>query len=113
MFPPGPVLFGEGCRGISELGGAVEGHRTMLDPLLPVAKAIAASVPVEVNAGRAAPQHGSGCRECSGQDRPNDTAAWALKLLGRSDGWACRSWRCRGLADSFAEGAEPGLPAVN
>ncbi|MDB5575656.1 MAG: dihydroxyacetone kinase, DhaK subunit [Bradyrhizobium sp.] len=35
--------FKEGCQGISELGGAAEGDRTMLDALIPAARALAGS----------------------------------------------------------------------
>lgn len=35
--------FTQGCQGISELGGAVEGDRTMLDALIPAAQALAES----------------------------------------------------------------------
>lgn len=33
--------LGEGCKGISEIGGASEGDRTMLDALIPAARALA------------------------------------------------------------------------
>jgi triose/dihydroxyacetone kinase / FAD-AMP lyase (cyclizing) len=33
--------FAEGCKGISEIGGAAEGDRTMLDALIPAARALA------------------------------------------------------------------------
>ena len=38
--PAWASAFGEGCLGISELGGAVEGDRTMLDALIPAAQAL-------------------------------------------------------------------------
>ncbi len=37
--------FKEGCQGISELGGAAEGDRTMLDALIPAAQALAGAAP--------------------------------------------------------------------
>jgi dihydroxyacetone kinase len=40
MLPPGAVLLGEGWQSISELGGAVEGDRTLLDALIPAAQAL-------------------------------------------------------------------------
>lgn len=36
--------FAEGCKGISEIGGAAEGDRTMLDALIPAAHALALPV---------------------------------------------------------------------
>ncbi|MGM4919262.1 dihydroxyacetone kinase subunit L [Tardiphaga sp. 813_E8_N1_3] len=35
--------FAEGCRGISEIGGASEGDRTMLDAMIPAAQALASA----------------------------------------------------------------------
>ena len=97
--------FKEGCQGISELGGAAEGDRTMLDALIPAAQALA-ELHRRADARRAAATDGSGRRERSGQDRPDDAAARALKLHGRSRGRACRSRRRsrRDLADRLAEG---------
>lgn len=40
-IPAWASAFKEGCQGISELGGAVEGDRTMLDALIPAAQALA------------------------------------------------------------------------
>ncbi len=113
MPPLGPSALGEGCLGISEQGGAVEGDRTMLDASIPAAQAFAG--PTYAGLTRDVLLQKMVHAAKNGRDKSDDAAAWTLKLHGRSRGWACRSRCCgrRDLAICFAEGVEPGSAALN
>jgi len=77
--------FSEGCLGISELGGAAEGDRTMLDALIPAAQALAG--PASAGLARDALLH----RMVQAAESGRDKTAQMMPRRGRSSYMGARA----------------------